>query len=291
MQKITPFLWFDNQAEEAANFYVALFSHGPESSSKILNSTVYNEESAKVSGMPKNSIMTVSFQLEGQDFTALNGGPIFKLNNSISFFVSCETRDEIDNLWAGLSSGGKILMGIDSYPFSERFGWVQDKFGVSWQLNLSKRSQKITPFLWYNNHAESAIKFYTSLFRNSNVTRIEHFGAGERGPEGAVKHASFSLNGQEFMAMDSNTEPFSVATSFYVNCDNQEEVDEFWDKLTEEGKPSQCGWLEDKYGVSWQIIPTAFEKLMTTSDAEKSRRVMKALLGMKKIDIKTLESA
>jgi predicted 3-demethylubiquinone-9 3-methyltransferase (glyoxalase superfamily) len=298
MEKITPFLWFDNQAEEAANLYVSIFSRNmasgsTEEISKILNSARYSEEGAKASGKPKGTVMIANFEIYRQKFTALNGGPVkdFTFNSSISFFVNCNTQEEINGLWKALSDGGKVLMGLDKYPFSENFGWVDDKFGVSWQLNLGARAQKITPFLWFDNKAEEAIHYYTSLFKNSSINRIEHFGKNERGPEGLIKHGLFSLNDQEFMAMDTNKQHFTPATSFLINCETQNEVDEFWEKLSSGGKTSQCGWLDDKFGVTWQVVPVALGKLMSDPNPEKSRRVMKAMLQMTKIDIKTLEQA
>lgn len=189
-------------------------------------------------------------------------------------------------------------MELDKYPFSEKFGWVMDKFGVSWQLNLASRRQKISPFLMFvreqNGRAEEAMNFYISLFNNSGIDEIERYGTGEEEPEGTVKHAAFSLNGQEFMAMDSNREhpfTFSEAISLFVNCETQEEVDELWEKFSEGGEIQQCGWLKDKYGVSWQIIPTVLGEMLNDPNPAKSQRVMKAMLQMDKINIKTLKQA
>jgi len=286
MQKINPFLWFNNQAEEAAIFYTSIFKN-----SKIGNIARYSEEGAKASGRQKGTVMVVNFELEGQQFIALNGGPLFKFSPAISFFVSCETEEEINMLWKNLSEGGAVRMELNKYPFSEKFGWTQDKFGISWQLNLAIKKQKITPFLLYGNQAEEAIHFYTTLFKDSDIIRIERFGPDEREPVGTVKHAVFTFNGQEFMAMDNNKEHFTMATSLLANCETQEEVDKLWERLTDGGKESKCGWLEDKYGVTWQIVPTALGKLMSSPDPEKSRRVMKAMLQMKKLDIKVLQQA
>ncbi|MGB8317236.1 MAG: VOC family protein, partial [Ignavibacteriaceae bacterium] len=129
MKKINPFLWFDNNAEEAVNFYISTFGN-----SKIRSTTKYNEESAKASGRPKDSVMTIAFDLYGQPFVAINGGPVFKINPSVSFFVSCTTENEAEDLWNKLSGGGKVLMPLDKYPFSDKYGWLEDKFGVSWQI-------------------------------------------------------------------------------------------------------------------------------------------------------------
>lgn len=294
MQKITPFLWFNNNAEEAANFYTSIFKN-----SKIKSINYYGETGGKISGKPKGSVMIVSFQLEGEDFIALNGGPHFTFSPGISFFVSCETGHELDDLWNKLSSeGGTVLMELDKYPFSEKFGWLEDKYGISWQLNFASREQKITPFLMYtgNQHgkAEEAMNFYISLFKDSNIINIEHYSVEENQSEGIVKHALFSLNGQEFMANDSNMEhpfTFTPAISLVVNCETQEEIDDLWEKFSRDGKTDQCGWLSDKYGVSWQIVPIVLGQMMQDKDAEKSEQVMKAILQMKKINIRDLKQA
>lgn len=295
MKKIAPFLWFDNQAEEAVRFYTSLFKN-----SAIKGDVRYDDEGANASGRPKGTVMTVPFQIEGQEFVALNGGPIFKFTPAVSFFVSCEAHEEIDKLWDTFSEGGKVLMEFQQYPFSEKFGWLQDKFGLSWQLNLGRRAQKIAPFLLFvgkqHGKAEEAMKLYISLFKNSSISRVERYGAGESGAEGTVKHAVFSLGGQEFMAMDSNLDhhfTFNEAISFVVNCETQKEVDYYWEKLSAGGdeKAQQCGWLKDKYGVSWQIVPTILPELLQDKNPVKSQRVMKAMLQMKKIDIDSLQRA
>lgn len=189
-------------------------------------------------------------------------------------------------------------MELDKYPFSEKFGWVEDKFGISWQLMLAGQTQKITPFLMFvgeqQGKAEEALNFYTSLFKDSGLNRIERYGPGGPEVEGTVVHAAFSLNGQEFMAMDSSGEhhfTFTPAISFFVNCQTQAEVDTLWEKLTDGGEEQPCGWLKDKYGVSWQIIPSILSELLSDPDPAKSQNVMKAMFQMKKIDIKALKQA
>lgn len=293
MQKITPFLWFDNQAEEATNFYTSLLNN-----SKIVNVARYGEAAAEASGRPEGSAMTVAFQLDGQEFVALNGGPQFKFTPAISFFAGCETEEEIDQLWGKLSAGGEILMPLQKYPFSDKFGWINDRFGVSWQLNLAGSAQKITPFLMFvgdqHGKAEEAMNSYISLFKSSGINSIERYGPGEEEPEGTVKHARFSLGDQEFMAMDSGRDhafTFTEAISFLVNCNTQEEVDHFWERLTEDGEEAPCGWLKDRYGVSWQIVPIVLDELLNDPDPERSQRVMKAMLQMEKIDIQGLKQA
>lgn len=295
MQKITQCLWFDNQAVDAANFYASIFKN-----SKVKTANHYDEAGAEVSGQPKGSVMTVPFEIEGMEFLGLNGGPIFKLNPSISFLVYCKDKEEIDELYEKLSAGGMTMMPLDKYPFCERYAFISDKFGVSWQLFMGEhQGQKIVPSLLFvgkvMDKTEEAINLYTKIFKNSKINHIEKYKSGEEAPEGSVKFASFILEGQEFSAMagpGTHHFEFNEATSFVVNCENQEEVDYYWDKLTADGgQESQCGWLKDKFGVSWQITPSIMGKLMSDKDPEKSERVMKAMLKMKKLDVKKLEEA
>jgi predicted 3-demethylubiquinone-9 3-methyltransferase (glyoxalase superfamily) len=152
--------------------------------------------------------------------------------------------------------------------------------------------QKIVPFLWFDGKAEEAAHFYTSIFKNSKIGRVTRYGEAGPGPKGAVMSATFQLAGQEFIALNGGPQfTFSPAISLFVNCETQEEVDELWEKLSAGGKKNRCGWLQDKFGVSWQIIPTALGKLMSDPDPEKSSRVMKAMLQMEKLDIRGLQQA
>lgn len=152
--------------------------------------------------------------------------------------------------------------------------------------------QKITPFLWFDGKAEEAANFYTSIFKNSKLGQIRRYGDAGPGPKGSVLTASFAIEGQEFVALNGGPQfTFTPAISFFVNCETQEEVDEFWDKLSEGGRKNRYGWLQDKFGVSWQIVPTALGKLLGDPDPEKSSRVMKAMLQMEKLDIRGLQEA
>ncbi len=294
MQKITPFLWFDTEAEEAMNFYLSVFKNA-----KAKGLSHYGEGSPG----PKGSVMTATFEIEGVELTALNGGPIQDgFTPSISFFVNCETAEEVDALWARLSEGGTPLMEVGEYPFSKRYGWIKDKFDVSWQLMIGTQSQpgrKIVPCLLFTDAkygwAESAINHYTSIFPDSSVTFVHKAGPGGPDKEGAVQFSTFKLFGETFSAMDgSGTHNFSftMALSFMVSCDSQEEVDKYWDALTADGgKEVQCGWLTDKFGVSWQIVPKVLMKLINDPDPAKAKRAMQAMLQMKKIDIAGLQKA
>jgi predicted 3-demethylubiquinone-9 3-methyltransferase (glyoxalase superfamily) len=243
----------------------------------------------------------VDFSLDGQKFNALNGGPQFKFNPSVSFYVTCETETETDAVWQKLSEGGMALMPLERYDWSEKYGWVQDRFGLSWQISLGKLEdtghQKFTPSLLFTGmqrgRAAEAVRFYTSLFDSSSITGIMHYGAGEPGPEGTVKHAQFSLCGQTFMAMDHPMEEpftFNEAISFVVNCNTQNEVDFFWEKLTADGgEESMCGWLKDKFGVSWQIVPEALPRLLSDPNPAVAQTAMAAMMQMRKIVIADLQ--
>jgi predicted 3-demethylubiquinone-9 3-methyltransferase (glyoxalase superfamily) len=296
MQKITPFLWFDNQAEEAAKFYTSLFKNA-----KIGSIARYGKEGYEIHRREAGSVMTVEFELAGYKLIGLNGGPLFKFTPAISFFVVCETEAEVDTLWQKFSQDGMALMPLQKYDWSAKYGWLLDKYGLSWQVSLGKKEdvgQFITPSLLFvgkqHGRAEEALRLYTSIFKNSDVVGILRYGAGETDPEGTVKHAQFRLNGEVFMAMDSALEhpfTFTEAISFFVNCETQKEVDHFWEKLSEGGEKSRCGWLKDKFGVSWQIVPTVLGKMMQDKDPQKAGRVMQAMLQMDKIDIKTLQQA
>ncbi|HEY8165220.1 MAG TPA: VOC family protein [Gemmatimonadaceae bacterium] len=152
--------------------------------------------------------------------------------------------------------------------------------------------QKITPFLWFNDKAEEAMKFYVSIFRNSKIGTVTRYGDAGPGPKGSVMTASFELDGEQFVALNGGPQfTFTEAISFVVNCESQQEVDYFWEKLTAGGQAGQCGWLKDKFGLSWQVVPTALPKLLAEKDPQKAGRVMNAMLKMDKIDIAALERA
>lgn len=295
-QKIVPCLWFDEQAEEAAKFYTSLFDN-----SSIGDKTRYGKEGFDIHGQPEGKVMTVEFSLAGYELVGLNGGPHFNLTPAISFYVVCETEEEVDTLWEKLSEGGSTLMPLDKYDWSEKYGWVQDRFGLSWQISLGSIDdvgQKITPLLMYvteDGQAEEAMNLYTSLFENSDVDGILRYGPGEEQPEGLVTHAQFGLNGEKFMVMDSSPKhadfTFNEALSLMIMCDSQEEVDHFWEKLSANPEAEQCGWLKDKFGVSWQVTPSILHKMLKDSDPEKADRVMKATLQMKKFNIQKIMDA
>lgn len=294
LHKFTTCLWFDSNAEEAVKFYASSFENA-----KVGVIAYYGDAGHEVHGRQPGSVMTARLTIDNQEIMGLNGGPIFTLNPSISFYVSCKTESEIDNLYKKLSDGGAVLMELNKYPFSERYAWVKDKFGVSWQMNLTdKTTQKVSPCLMFSDaqrgKAEEAIKFYTSIFKDSSVDYIVKYEDGEQAA-GWVKHAAFKLDGQQFIAMDSPMDHgfnFNEATSFVVNCNTQQEVDEMWDKLQADGgSPSHCGWLTDKFGVSWQVTPTIMEELVLNKDKAKRERAFAAMMKMDKLIIAELVKA
>lgn len=296
MQKITPFLWFDNNAEEAINFYISLFDN-----SSILTVNRYDDAGAKASGQKAGTAMTVTFKLEGQNFTALNGGPHFKLNQSTSFFVYCESDKKIENVFNKLSEGGEVIFPLDKYDWSEKYAWVIDKFGLSWQLDVDKinSSQKILPaFLFVNDKVlkvKEAVNYYSTVFPDSKIIMEWPYDKSAGLPDGTLLFAQFKLADHLFNAMSGMGEhkfDFNEAFSFVVNCKDQNEVDYYWNKLTSDGgSESQCAWLKDKFGVSWQIVPTRLIELLGDPDPAKAQKVMMAMLKMKKIIIADLEKA
>ena len=231
---------------------------------------------------------------------AISAGPLFKFTPAVSFLVACETTDEVDAYWDKLSHGTP-LMPLDSYPFSKRYGWTEDRFGLSWQIMLADSSppQRITPMLMFVGDVagklEEAIAHYTSLFPSSSTGDILRYGADESPDvEGTIKHATFSLDDYAFSAMDSahrHDFGFNEAISFIVSCDTQQEIDHYWEGLSAVPESEQCGWLKDKFGVSWQIVPSAMEEMMTNGTKEQMARVTEAFLKMKKFDIAELQAA
>jgi predicted 3-demethylubiquinone-9 3-methyltransferase (glyoxalase superfamily) len=239
--------------------------------------------------------------MAGQKFMAISAGPYFTLNPAISLFVVFKDEAEITAVWEKLAEGGKILMPFNTYPWAQKYGWLQDKYGLSWQLSMSEHhdvAQKITPMLMFtqdkSGKAKEAIEAYTTIFPDSKVDMMVPYAAGEGDTEGFIKHARFSLGGQGFMAMDSSGPhqfTFNESISLVVNCDTQAEIDYFWEKLSAVPEAEQCGWLKDAYGVSWQIVPSTMDEMMTKGTAEQRARVTQAFLTMKKFDIVALERA
>jgi predicted 3-demethylubiquinone-9 3-methyltransferase (glyoxalase superfamily) len=290
MQKITPHLWFDKEAREAGAFYTSLFPNSRVKSTVTIHDT------------PGGDADVVTIELAGHEFQLLSAGPLFKFNPSISFMVSCDSKNEVDELWRRLSERGSVLMELGEYPFSERYGWLADRYGVSWQLFYTGGQpvkQKITTALMFTGDkagkAEEAMKFYTSLFPNASIDEVHRYPAGAAPDrEGTVMYGGFRLSGEHFAAMDSAHEhgfQFNEAISLIVNCETQKEIDQYWSSLSADPSAEQCGWLKDRFGVSWQIVPTAMDRMFQSGDDAAIARVTQAFLQMKKFDIAKLEDA
>jgi predicted 3-demethylubiquinone-9 3-methyltransferase (glyoxalase superfamily) len=278
-ETITPCLWYNGQAKEAAALYCSVFTD------------------AKITAQ---SPIVTAINVSGHSITLLDGGPMYKPNPSISFFYICEKEDELKNIWTAFSKEGTVLMALDKYPWSEKYGWINDKFGISWQIalgNISDVGQKITPCLMFTGKqygkADDAIAHYSSIFKNVKVDGILRYGPNELPDrEGKVKHAQFALNDQKFMIMESaapHNFTFTEGISLTIHCETQKEIDYYWEKLTESGAESMCGWLKDKFGVSWQIIPTVLNKIM--SDPAKAGKAAQAFMAMRKLNIEQIVQA
>lgn len=239
--------------------------------------------------------MAVSFELDDCSFLGLNGGPDFKPNPSISFHIKCKTIEEVDSYYEKLSENGKILMELNEYPFSKKYAWVEDKFGVSWQIIYMEKdfNQKIVPAFLFTQDicgkAREAIKSYVQIFPESKIGVISEYGKNYfNEKENSVMYSEFTLVNEEFIAMDSGSDhkfKFSEGISLMIECKDQKEIDYFYEKLSAVPESEMCGWLKDKFGVSWQLITSDFIKL------DKNKKVMEAILKMKRLDLAKLKEA
>jgi len=277
---IFPCILYNGDARKSADFYCNIFD------GKV---TVDNQ-------------VVINIELFGQKIMLLNG-PEQDKNPSISFMVICDTEDEVQKYWDQLQEGGKALMALDSYPWSKKYGWIQDQYGVSWQLFLGEKAndQKLVPTLMFmhenNGKSVEAMEFYTRTFPNSSIGNISKYkDGGESGEDPEyVMHAHFSINDYNLFCMDSSHDhqfDFNQGISMVVMTKDQEETDYFWNSLSAEGGSQEvCGWLKDKYGLSWQVFPEKASELVNDPDKEKSQKVLQAIMKMKNIIIKDLEEA
>ncbi len=291
--KILPHLWFDGAAEEATALYTALVPR-----SGIGKVTRYGKAGVEVHGQPEGRVMVVEFRLGRQTMLALNGGPRFRPSPAVSYFLTFEDRAALDRAWAALGEGGQLRMPLDAYPWSPRYGWIDDRWGMSWQLALGTPAQTggqvVTPMLLFTGEkagqAEAAMANYTAIFPDAGIEGVlRHNGSGAD-VAGTVMHAQFRLVGQTFMAGDSTLAhdfTFTEANSFVVLCDDQAEIDRYWTALSAVPEAERCGWLNDRFGLSWQIVPRRLPELLATNNP----RVMEAFMQMRRIDIAALERA
>ena len=291
MERIVPHLWFNDNAKEAVNFYRTLFDDSKMMLEQKLDGTPSGENAAYY-----------EFTLAGQLFGALNGGPHFTFNPAISISVNCETIEETEVLWRKLIEGGRALMPLQEYPFSKLYGWVEDKYGLSWQVIYTEGfeyEQKITMQLMFSGHmtgkANEAIKYYTDLFKDGVIGDFHEYEEGQAVQEDAkISHANFSILDTEILASDNGTQTdytFNEAISLMVLCVTQAEIDYYWEKLSADPEAEQCGWLKDKFGVSWQIVPANMNELMSRGTQAQIDAVTQEFLKMKKLDKNHLERA
>ncbi|MDF2686950.1 MAG: hypothetical protein K0S55_2133 [Clostridia bacterium] len=290
MQKIIPHLWYDKEAVEAANWYVSLFEN-----SNIINITT-------LSDTPSGDVDLIDFQLANLKFTAISAGPYFKFNQSVSLMVSCSTMEEVDSLHANLSVDGTELMPLGEYQFSKRYGWVQDKYGLGWKLMFSENMEehhRIRPSLLFSGDvcgkAEAAIDLYTSIFEESKKGFINYYEVGEAiDTRAKVNYGEADILGTRLIVMDhfaGGDFTFNEAFSFMILCDKQDEIDYYWDKLSFVPEAEQCGWIKDKFGLSWQIVPNNMNEILMKGTKDEVKRVTEAFLKMKKFDLFALEKA
>ena len=276
---IYPCLWFDGTAREAAELYTSLFEN---------------------SRITQDNGLVVNFEVESFKIMGLNGGPMFKITQSLSLYVTCESDEEIDRLHDGLIRGGSSMIPLGAYPWSPRYAWIADRYGMTWQLSkgeLPAGEAKIMPsFLFVGNqfgNAQRAMTLYTSLFPESGIQHQELYGPNEGPMAGSLKFGQFTLFRSPFAAMDGYGEhsfAFSEGVSLVVECRDQNEIDLYWNTLISNGgEESQCGWLKDPFGVSWQIIPKDLSTWM--SDPLKGPQVMQRLLKMRKLIISQLDGS
>jgi predicted 3-demethylubiquinone-9 3-methyltransferase (glyoxalase superfamily) len=295
-QKITPNLWFDHVAEEAVNFYVSIFPGSVvRSTSRYPDSAEQGLEDFQLDLAGK--VLSIEFTLAGHHFTAINAGPEFLPTASSSFMVNFDPSQDdhapehIDEVWNKLAEGGEVLMPLAEYPFSKRYGWVQDKYGYSWQLILTNPDGDerpcIIPSLMFGGpvqgRAREAREYYLEVFKNSQDGMLAEYPEAT-GPAkaGDVMFSDFQIEGEWFTAMDSSVSQdfsFTEAVSYVVTCNDQEEIDYYWSKLSSGSELEQCGWCKDKFGVSWQIVPANMDELLKRPDG------FKILMNQKKIVI------
>lgn len=289
-QQIVPCLWLDDQAEAAASFYTASFPDG-----RVEAVARYPSTGSNPAHRAPGSVLTVDFTIAGLRFTALNGGAEFKINPSVSFYVHLPDGKAVDALHALLVDGGVELMPLGEYPWSPRYSWVQDRFGVSWQLYArpDTMSAAITPCLMFtrelDGRAREAVEQYVRAFPSSRVVE-----AGQVEGDGATLFP-FELAGQPMAAMDGGAGHafgFNEAVSLQVMCEGQAEIDRYTEALsTGGGEVGPCGWVRDRFGVWWQVVPKGLARWLTSGEEAARDRVFNALMGMRKLDVAALEAA
>lgn len=298
MHPVIPHLWFDYEAKEAIDFYCSFIP-----GSHIVHSVTLNDT-------PSGNAELFAFVLAGQPFMAINAGPYFQFNPSVSFFLNFDpSRDSqaqrrLEQIWTTLSVGGKVLMPLGEYPFSKCYGWIQDRYGLSWQLILSNPDGDPRPFvvpcLLFTRErfgqAEAALRFYVSIFPQAKVGQLVHYHDMDASSPfaHALAYADFQINKTWMAIMDGPGDhafSFNEAISFVITCDTQAEIDAYWQSLSAVPEAEQCGWCKDSFGISWQITPSSLNRMMREGSPDQIHRVTQVFLQMKKFDIAALQKA
>ncbi len=292
MKRITPFLWFEKDIQAITDYYSSIFPNITSSDEHEINNT------------PSGSVQTKTIYIYGVRFDLMTAGPYLPYNPTVSFIINTESVNEAEKLWNKITLEGKILMPLGTYDFAAIYGWAQDKYGVSWQVMFrtgEQSQQKITSTLMFCGdvcgRAEEAMNFYVNIFKNSHTDYCEKYDGTEpfNDIRAKTKHAGFTLDGSAFSVLDSgmiSPLTFDQSVSFVVNCADQAEVDYYYSELIKDGgKEVECGWVSDKFGVPWQVVPTRMLTMLSTGTPDQIKRVTESFMQMKKFDIQTLENA
>lgn len=293
MQRIIPNLWFDHTAAQAADFYTSIFPNARIVTTQYYPSDHLPDFQREFAGQP----LAVEFEIDGYRLAGINAGPEFPINPSVSLMLNFDpsrdaaARDHLDALWAALSAGGRVLMPLGEYPFSPRYGWVADRYGVSWQLIVTNPEGEPRPFVMptmlfgagAQNRAGEAIDRYASVFPGARVGSLSRY-PEPTGPAraGSIQFADIELLGQWFALMDAGADQdssFTCGVSLMIECADQAEIDYYWSQLSEVPDAEQCGWCADRFGLSWQVVPANLDDLMRNPGAYDK------LMAMKKLDI------
>jgi predicted 3-demethylubiquinone-9 3-methyltransferase (glyoxalase superfamily) len=299
---VVPHLWFDTQAVDAVEFYTSLFPESEITEKSVIKDT------------PSGDCDVLAFELWGRRFEAINAGPFFPHNPAISFMVNFDplffsdapnpeqaAREKMDAIWNELKTGGQALMELGAYDFSDYYGWIQDRYGLTWQLILTNEQgdprPSIMPSLLFvgDNYGKAAEAgaFYRSVFPNNQNGMLVPYPPGMEA-HGATMFSDFRLGDTWITAMDSGEDhafQFNESVSFIVYCEDQQEVDHYWSMLSAEPESEQCGWLKDKFGISWQIVPKLWSRLLHDGNESQRKAVTQAMLEMKKLDTAGLQTA
>ncbi|MGQ7595731.1 VOC family protein [Streptococcus suis] len=288
MQPIIPHLWYDTEAKEAVAFYVDLFG------GKL-------DWTYTITDTPSGDSDLIQFQLGDMTLAAISAGPYFKLNESMSLMVNVASKDEVTRLYQALSEGGRILMPLGEYPFSPYYVWLEDRFGLSWQLSYAPDLVKSYQFdicLLFSQEqvglAQPMLDYYKDKLPQASVGQLSYYGEGEAAVEAAkLNYAELLIAGQKMIVMDhgyGGEASFNEAFSLMVYVDSQDELNFYYDLLSAVPEAEMCGWVKDQFGISWQIVPRMLMEAYDTASQETVKAVNDAVLTMKRLDFATIQT-